>query len=295
MTQGATVIQSVRILRDRTNATDSLKTKVQEAYETHRETWRAKQIELFSTTETNPVTPDQALIKHLARQKRLRDGHAPDEKDDTDAQEMNCCVVWARPPSDVLGTIQRIQKSLSQLVGDDLYLIPQTDLHLSVIELSHRHTVPELRKVADQIGSSRIQDILNHVSTLSNSPRLVAPRISFDKMGIALNYLPSDSDPYTYHHLRSDMHDMALESDIAMDMCYTAPSAHITIGRFIGNRFFETAEARNRFVQLVKEFNKAQRGDQDAWGVGEKQGLEMQLGYLKFGRESGKADLVGRF
>lgn len=267
---------------------------MQEAYETHREAWRAKQLELFSTTETNPVAPDQALIKHLARQKRLRNGNVPDEKDDTDAQEINCCVIWARPPPTVLDIIQRLQRDLFQLVGDDLYLIPRTDLHLSVIELSHRHTVPQLRNVADQIGPSRIQDILDHVSTLGNKPGLVEPKISFDKMGIALNYLPSDSGSFTYHHLRSDMHAMALESGIAIDMCYTAPSAHITIGRFIGNRFFETPEARNKFVQLVKDFNKVQGHDQSAWVVGGSQGLEMQLGYLKFGRESGKADLVGK-
>lgn len=242
----------------------------------------------------NPVLPDHALIKHLARQKRLRNGHVPDEKDDTDAQEINCCVIWARPPSTVLDTIQRIQRDLSQLIGDDLYLVPRTDLHLSVIELSHRHTVPQLRSVADQIGPSRIQDILDQVTELSNRPGLVEPKISFDKMGIALNYIPSDSDAYTYHHLRSDMHATALESGIAIDMCYTAPSAHITIGRFIGNSFFETAGASNKFVQLVKDINDEQESRQGAWAVGESQGLEMQLGYLKFGRESGAADLVGK-
>lgn len=240
------------------------------------------------------MTPDQALVKHLARQKKLRNGQDPDEKDNTDDQEINCCVIWARPPTAVLDTIQKIQNDLLQLVGNDLYLIPREDLHLSVIELSHRHTVPQLRNVSDQIGSSRIQEILDQASTLSTKPGLVAPTVTFDKMGIALNYLPSDAGSYTYHHLRSDMHAMALESGVKIDMCYTAPSAHITIGRFIDNRFFKTAEARGKFVQLVKEFNEAQRKDQDGWVVGENHGLEVQLGYLKFGRESSKADLVGK-
>lgn len=251
-------------------------------------------MELFSTTDNNPVTPDQALIKHLARQKRLSSGQNPDNKDNTDGQEINCCVIWARPPTAVLDTIQKIQHQLLELVGNDLYPIPRADLHLSVIELSHRHTVPQLRNVSDQIGSSRIQEILDQVSTLSTKPGLVSPTVSFDRMGIALNYLPSNADPYTYHHLRSDMHATALESDVKIDMCYTAPSAHITIGRFIDNRFFETAEARAKFVGIVKELNEVQVKGQDGWVVGEKQGLEVQLGYLKFGRESSKADLVGK-
>jgi hypothetical protein len=274
--------------------TDDLQTRVQEAYETHRDTWRAKQFQLFSTTDTNPVTPDQALIKHLARQKKLSSGQNPVDKDDTDVQEINCCVIWARPPTVVLDAIQKIQNHLLELVGNGLYPIPRADLHLSVIELSHRHTVPQLRNVLDQIGSSRIQDILDQVSTLSTKPELVSPTVSFDRMGIALNYLPSDGNPYTYHHLRSDMHAMALESGVKIDMCYTAPSAHITIGRFIDNQFFETAEARAKFVDLVKEFNKVQVREQDGWVVGENEGLEVQLGYLKFGRESSKADLVGK-
>lgn len=90
------------------------------------------------------------------------------------------------------------------------------------------------------------------------------------------------------------MHARALESGIEIDMCYTAPSAHITIGRFIGNNFFETAESRQKFIRLVQDFNNASRGQQDGWIVGESRGLEMQLGYLKIGRESIKADMVGR-
>ncbi|KAF3032224.1 hypothetical protein E8E12_003710 [Didymella heteroderae] len=268
--------------------------RVREAYETHRDNWRAKQIDLFINTEVNPVTPDQALLKHLARQKRLRNDQAPDPKDDTDSQEINCCVIWARPPQSVLHTIETFQADLRALVGDDLHLIPRNDLHLSVIELSHRHTVPQLRSVADAISAPRIQEILDIISTIETKPGLEAPSISFDKMGIALNFLPSDARSYTYHHLRSDMHTRALESGIKIDVCYTAPSAHITIGRFIGNKFFGFAESRKKFVELIQDFNKVSRGEQEGWVVGKSQGLEVQLGYLKFGRESSKADMVGK-
>ncbi|KAF9697155.1 hypothetical protein EKO04_004837 [Ascochyta lentis] len=268
--------------------------RVQEAYKTHRDSWRAKQIELFNNGDVNPVTPDQALIKHLARQKRLHHGRDLDEEKNTNAQDINCCVIWARPPSDILDTIQTIQEGLARLIGNNLHTIPREDLHLSVIELSHRHSVEQLRFVVEDIGTSRIQNILNLVSTLDNKPELVVPQISFDKMGIALNFLPSDDEKITYHHLRSDMHALALDSGIkGIDMCYTAPSAHITIGRFIGNDFFETSESRKRFVQLIKDLNMARIREDTAWVVGETEGLELQLGYLKFGRERGKADMVG--
>lgn len=237
------------------------------------------------------MSPDQALIKHLARQKRLCNDS---DENETDDQEVNCCVAWARPPAIILDAIEKIQVDLVRLVGDDLYLIPRTHLHLSVIELSHRHELSQLHRTLDEIGSSRIQQILNKTSTLSTKPKLVTPTVSFDKMSIALNYLPSDADSYTYHHLRSDMHAMALESGVKLDTCPTAPSAHITIGRFVGNRFFETAETRVKFVQLIKRLNDTLKNEQGGWSVGESHGLEIQLGYLKFGRQSSKADLVGK-
>ncbi|KAJ4365983.1 hypothetical protein N0V95_000360 [Ascochyta clinopodiicola] len=269
--------------------------RVQEAYKIHRDSWRAKQIDVFNIGDANPVTPDQALIKHLAHRKRLQDGDDLDEDKNTDAQEINCCVIWARPPPAILDTIQTIQKSLARLVGNNLYTIPREDLHLSVIELSHRHSVEQLCSVAEEIGKPRIQEVLNLVSTFNRKPKLVAPQISFDKMGIALNFLPSKDDTLTYHHLRSDMHALALDSGIGgIDMCYTAPSAHITIGRFIGNDLFETSESRKGFVQLIKDLNRERLGDDTSWIVGESQGLELQLGYLKFGRERRKAAMVGK-
>lgn len=80
----------------------------------------------------------------------------------------------------------------------------------------------------------------------------------------------------------------------SIDMYYTAPSAHITIGRFIGSDFFETVKSRQRFIRLVQGFNNVSRRQQDGWVIGESQGFEMQLGYLRFGRESSKADMVGK-
>ncbi|KAF2189218.1 hypothetical protein K469DRAFT_563129 [Zopfia rhizophila CBS 207.26] len=280
-------------------------TRVREAYESHREAYSANQTKAFTSATTNPVTPDQALIKQLDRQKRLAvlpNGTSLPAEDDLDSQDVNCLVIWARPPPSVISLIQDLQQRIASLVGPDLHLIPSKDLHLSVIELSHRHSVPHLRSVADDIGTSRIQNILDLVLTFPQKPHLVSPQLGFDKMGIALNFLPLDSDRYTYHHLRSDMHALALESGVGIDMCYTAPSAHITLGRFIGNSFFDVEESREKFASRVQEINEELRkrfepnqgGSDFEWAVAGDRSLELQLGYLKFGRERGKADMLGK-
>lgn len=245
----------------------------------------------------NPVTPDQALIKHLERERRRNASkNGPvDLSNDLDGQDVNCLVIWARPPPQIITLIQNLQQRIASLVGPDIYLIPSKDLHLSVIELSHRHSAPHLRAVENEVEVSRIQQILNSVSNLPRKPRLISPQLSFDKMGIALNFIPTKEDPYTYHHLRSDMHALALESGVSIDMCYTAPSAHVTLGRFIGNAFFEGPEGRKEFATLVGEINEELRdSDVPEWVVGKNTGLELQLGYLKFGREREKADMLGK-
>jgi hypothetical protein len=239
------------------------------------------------------VTPDQALIKHLARQSRLSNSRIDEE--DLDAQDINCCVIWARPSRNVLSLIETLQDQLSTLIGPDLHIIPTQDLHLSNIELSHRHSVTHLRSVVDKIGTSKVQDMLDMLSKLDTKPSLVSPQLNIDKMGVALSFVPASEHKYTYHHLRADMHAAALESGVSIDMCYTAPSAHVTLGRFVGKGFFEMEDQRKKFVELVEEINEELKAEQEEWVVGEKEGLELQLGYLKFGRERGKADMVGMY
>jgi hypothetical protein len=264
---------------------------VRQAYETHREGYYAKQVQGFTDTASNPVTADQALIKHLARQQRQADCSVDD---DMDTQDINCSVIWARPSQRVISLIQTLQKRLTALIDPDLHVIPSQDLHLSIIELSHRHSVAHLRSVVDEIGTSRIQAMLDMLSKLDAKPSLVFPQLNIDKMGMALSFVPSSERKYTYHHLRADMHAAALESGISIDMCYTAPSAHVTLGRFVGNEFFGGEEQREEFVRLVENINGDLRAETEDWVVGEREGLELQLGYLKFGREREKADMVGK-
>lgn len=261
----------------------------------------AKQAQAFINSSTNPVAMDVALIKHLARQKKLNDisdGDSMHEEDSLDSQDVNCCVVWARPPPSIISLIHTLQQEFISFLGTDFYAIPSKHLHLSVIELSHRHSVPQLRSVVQDIGTERIQSMLDILSTLDTKPGLTEPQVSSDKMGVAINFLPSTKDGYTYHHLRSDAHALALESGVSIDMCYTAPSAHITIGRFIGNVSFEKDGARSRFVELVERLNKELKNiskEKETWKIGSDAGLELQLGHVKFGRERAKAEMLGHF
>lgn len=269
--------------------------QLSEAYESHRDTYMANNLKAFML-DHNPVTPDQALISHIHRQKNEQ-GDGEPTIEDLNNLEVNCLGISARPSPSVVSMIQEIQDQISVLVGPDFYSMPASHLHIAMAELAHRHTLAYLHSISSSVGPARLQRMLDLISTLSSKPRLVSPCLSFDVMGIALSFLPESAQEYTYHHLRADMHALALESGGSFDMCYTAPSAHVTLGRFVGNSFFSSRESREAFVELVSKINKnlwtSNDGSKD-WVLGEVLSLELQAGYLKFGVERESADMLGR-
>ncbi|KAJ5964882.1 uncharacterized protein N7479_004758 [Penicillium vulpinum] len=302
--------------------------KIQEAYEHFRSTSLARSISSCLAVQdsnstpsiaaednqppTQFITPDSALIRYLklrAQNESPGDGTRHREIEELSNQDANCLVIWARPDTRTLNLLVKIQSCLSNLVGPDLHLIPRDDMHLSVIELSHRHSVTHLRSVYDKVGVEQLRKLLDVPRSEYNMnksiARLAKPKIIFDKVGVAVAFVPAE-DSYSYHHLRNQLHTMALTTGVSIDTCYTAPIAHVTVGRFVGNDFFEasggggTIDAKRhnmeKWLGLIEQTNEdLQReywGDW-VWGVGEEKPLEVQLGYVKFGRQTEKADLMG--
>jgi hypothetical protein len=222
---------------------------------------------------------------------------------------MNCFCIWARPDLQTLAIFQKIQTDFKTLVGPALHMIPAEDMHLSIVEISHRHDVPFLRKVHSFLGDHLLLKLLSVISSPEREPlRLIKPMLLFDKSGVALSFVPAVADN-TYHHLRTQLHTMLLETGMAIDTCYTAPIAHITIARFVDDRLFipcpdwpKTKEEQlHAWEDLISAVNRDLRrkywgeGNEAAfeWVVGKELGLEAQLGYIKFGRPRRMALMVG--
>jgi hypothetical protein len=259
--------------------------QVSEAYESHRTAYMATNLAAF-TSDTNPVKPNQALIAHLLRRNNAQEPGEPSIAD-LQAMDVNCLGISTRPSQHITSLICNIQAQFSELIGKDFYAMPRSHLHIAILELAHRHSLTYLHSVSSSVGTPRLQKILN----LPSKPRLVSPCLSVDAAGLALSFIPDRAQDHTYHHLRADMQAEALESGVAFDMCYTAPSAHVTLGRFVGSEFFEVKERREEFLELVRRVNEELEKEGPEWVVEEE--LELQAGYLKFGVEKGEAELVG--
>ena len=198
-------------------------------------------------------------------------------------------------------------------VSAALYPIPISHLHLSVVEFSHRHEQSVLENVQQQLGSQLLQRMLDlpvsmhrGSETTRSSIRLVKPRLNFDRAGVALTFVPdtgrhsnSMDQPMTYHHLRNELHKLALSTGTHIDTCYTAATAHVTIARFVRPLFSHDAwglEKARAYLRLIEEINDELEQTMwpiMAWDLAEGPGLELQMGYLKFGMERSLAKMVG--
>jgi hypothetical protein len=266
--------------------------QVAEAYESHRIKYLTKNLADL-TSAKNSVSPNQALITYIQQQKNEQNGQEPTNKHLADL-EVNCLGISTRPPPPIISLIQSLQAQLSTLIGPDFYAMPDSLLHIAMVELAHRHTVAYLASISSAVGETRLQNMLDLISTLPSKPGLVSPKLSIDAGGIALTFIPDGTQDYTYHHLRADMHAIALEGGGAFDMCYTAPSAHVTLGRFVGDEFFVDREKRKELAELVERINKDLGEGEVSWVLGEGVQLELQAGYLKFGVEKDQAEMLGK-
>ena len=192
-----------------------------------------------------------------------------------------------------------------------LFAVPETHRHLSVIEFSHRHQQTVLEDFKVQLTASIVDSMLDLPAVVARktSPiSLIRPSVAFDAAGVALCFVPAvvNSPAKTYHDLRNELQKLALSRPIQIDTCYTAATAHIAIARFIKEPFVSDesrkdgrsgAQKARMFLKILDEINadlRAQYWENLDWDLIEEHGLELQMGYLKFGRERELASLTGR-
>lgn len=188
--------------------------------------------------------------------------------------------------------------------------MPLDCLHMTVLEVTHSRSKGEIDELV-QIMEPKASEITDH--TFDHRARLVMPMLSYDDQAIALSFLPASdqgltgtpgniADAYTYHHLRRDLYDLCSSTGVAVASRYTAPSAHLTIARFITQQGFardETGEIVDRtytekWIKLLTNLNGWleeeywSKSDSSInlggeWIVGNEQGLEFRKGALWYG------------
>lgn len=193
--------------------------------------------------------------------------------------------------------------------------MPPHRMHLTALEITHSRTPAEITHLVGQMRPA-IPSLTNY--TFTNRARLVRPMLSYDLAAVAVSFLPAAGEPvtspplaaantttttnngvnaglndaYTYHHLRRDVFDLARTTGVDVASRYVVPSAHITLGRYLGQQDHATPGARERWVRAIEEVNawlEREVWDRDdgaflgEWIVGQERGIDARCGRLWYG------------
>lgn len=215
----------------------------------------------------------------------------------------HCLVFWARPTEKVRNLIATVQEKLRAVVPN-LWIMPPMSLHMTALEITHSLTAEEIDALVQQM-QPHISEIADF--TYNHRARLVKPMVSYDAQALALSFLPASGEPgkpghedsYTYHHLRRDLFTQCSATGVKVASRYVIPSAHLTIGRFITKKDFETVDGAvdhakvEKLVETIEEINEwlereywPSEGGIKAggeWVVGEEKGLVCRKGTLWYG------------
>lgn len=164
----------------------------------------------------------------------------------------------------------------------ELYCPKVEDLHLTALEITHSLTAEEIDLLVIAL-MPQVERMVN-LPRAKGGARLGRPMISFDAQALALSFLPlagGEGDEYGYHHLRRDLWDLAREK-VKVASRYVVPSAHITLGRFLG-REVDAKEV----VRVVEDINGWLEsdfgGEHGEWIVGREVGLCFRKGRVWYG------------
>lgn len=199
--------------------------------------------------------------------------------------------------------------------------MPTHRMHMTTLEVTHSRTPEEIAPLVSTMRPA-IPKLVNY--TFSHRSRLVKPMLSYDLAAIAVSFLPAAGEPvvspppvppvanptvhnghnindfYTYHHLRRDAFDLAKLSGVEVGSRYVVPSAHITLGRYLGQEDHATPELRKQWIQTIDEINDwLQKEVWDSsegefvgeWIVGQERGLDARNGALWYG--GGRTVMLG--
>lgn len=290
-----------------------MQARLQEKYSLHRTTRNAQQKTKLLDAQFSGVSIDQILLR--LHDPSIEPGYA---------DPRHCFVFWGRPTQQIKDVIKHVQQELRtvapsrwslckffdlKLTLSDLWLMPQDNLHITVLEVTHSKTAPEIKKLVDPVRE-KVPAITDY--TYNHRARLIKPLIGYDGSALALSFVPAageglhdgrtaDDDKFTYHHLRRDVFSACRDAGLQVDSRYVVPSSHLTIGRFVdakdlaGEDGASSPEKMKAFVDKIEEINrwletsfwpehnggKIPRGGE--FMVGEETGLNCRMGTLWYG------------
>ncbi|RJE26243.1 hypothetical protein PHISCL_01401 [Aspergillus sclerotialis] len=287
---------------------------LQDRYEAHRSARNAQYAAKILSPNFSGWQVD-GILKKLHENSNNRESQFVDTR--------NNLAIWARPPRHIQELIAEIQEEIRN-VAPGLWFTPPDCLHMTTLEITNSQTSSEINTLVSCLEERDVvPEIIDH--TLMHCIRLIRPMVNYDTSALALSFIPAPTPSnsqthsaadgaYTYHHLRRDVCEQVMSAGIKMNTRYTAPSAHITIARFITQKGFQLEEANpdkprvdknrvRRLIETIEVINHKLQHEywsnenramisKGEWCVGQEKGLEIHGGRSWYG--GGEAFHVGK-
>ena len=200
-----------------------------------------------------------AVVAHSPSPTELVESEALDTR--------NNLVFLLRAPENVKRLITEVQRRLidaqttggAAVRGKQLWTMPRESLHITVQEVVTSTTRMAVESLIQSIGVYHLEHMVHYPA--DKGVRLGKPFLSFDKAGLAVSFLSIEGGrdrSYTYHHLRRDLWGMLRRRGIEASSRYLVPSAHLTVGRFIGVEpvgIGSVAKEMKKWIKVIDEIN----------------------------------------
>lgn len=160
--------------------------------------------------------------------------------------------IVARPPKTVCQFIENLQATIVSSISDPdaLFPIPESWLHLTALEICHTKPADEVEHMARSMTPA----LSKALEVADSKLTLYKPMVSFDQRAIALSFISKPPTSQTVY--REALFNVVQDNtppDVSPSSRYSAPSAHVTIIRFIDN--LDPAQVQS-LISTIQSTNK---------------------------------------
>lgn len=160
--------------------------------------------------------------------------------------------IVSRPPKSICQFIERLQSTILSSISspDALFPIPESWLHLTALEICHTKPADEVERLAKLVTPA----LSKAIEIADSGLTLYKPMVSFDQRAIALSFISKPpTSQTTYREALFNVVQDNTPPEVSPSSRYSAPSAHITMIRFIDNLAPTQVQALTSTIESINK------------------------------------------
>lgn len=239
--------------------------------------------------------------------------------DPTFTDPRNNLCIWVRPTKAILAMVARTQEELRAIepgqipingfpglvqggpfvaqdrtladLAIEVWLTPQSALHMTLLEIVHSETEENVNDKAQKLRPT-FPYIIDH--GINAHVELGNPQLNYDEGTVSITFVPNDARKPTYLHLRRDLAKLCKKGGVEVRSRYFTTSSHMTLARFTNAHQLADERDRETWIQKIESLNRWLSDEYGRvqtqcttsawkWVVGSESGIKIRKGRLWYG------------